>query len=89
MMRSRFRWLTAAIVSGFCLAAVSMETLAQAYPARPIRLIIPASPGGPTDLLARALATKLGEILPQTVVVENRPGAGGTICYDAVAKAAA
>ena len=89
MMRSRFRWLIAAIVSGGCLTTVAMETLAQAYPTRPIRLILPASPGGPTDLLARALATKLNEILPEPVVVENRPGAGGTISYDAVAKAAA
>lgn len=87
-MRSRFRWLLAAILSGGCLATVAMETLAQTYPTRPIRLVLPASPGGPTDLLARTLATKLSEILPEPVVAENRPGGGGIVAYDAVAKAA-
>ena len=88
-MHSRFRRLLAAIVSGGCLAAAAMETLAQSYPARPIRLVITMPPGGPTDMLARVLATKLSEILPQPVVVENRPGGGGIIAYGVVAKATA
>jgi tripartite-type tricarboxylate transporter receptor subunit TctC len=60
----------------------------QPYPSRPIHLIVPQSPGGSTDLVARPLARQLGEALGQTVLVENRPGAGSVIGTDAVAKAA-
>jgi tripartite-type tricarboxylate transporter receptor subunit TctC len=60
---------------------------AQSYPVRPIRLIVPQSASGSTDLVARPLAQRLGEALGQTVVVDNRPGAGSTIGTDLVAKA--
>ena len=78
------------------LAAVSMlagvflcaGTAAQQYPARPVRLIVPSSPGGGSDILGRLLAHKLGEGLGQQVVVENRPGASSAIGADAVAKSA-
>ena len=60
---------------------------AQAWPAKPIRFVVPFPPGGATDIITRVVATKLGEQLGQSVVVENRPGAGGSIGSDTVAKA--
>jgi tripartite-type tricarboxylate transporter receptor subunit TctC len=63
-------------------------SLAQSYPTKPVRMIVPFPAGGATDLFARVLSLKLGEKLGQSVVVENRPGAGGTIGSDLVAKAA-
>ena len=69
------------------LAAVTAsQTLAQAYPQRPIRMIVGLPVGGSTDLLGRLLAAKLGERLGQQVVFENRPGASGIIGTDIVAK---
>ena len=62
---------------------------AQTYPSKPIRMIVPFPAGGATDILARALSQKLGEKIGQTVVVENRPGAGGTIGADAASKSVA
>jgi tripartite-type tricarboxylate transporter receptor subunit TctC len=59
------------------------------YPVRPIKLVVPFPPGGATDILGRALAQKLGASLGQTVIIENKPGAGGTIGADSVAKATA
>ena len=71
------------------LAALAPSfAVAQAYPAKPIRLIVPFPPGGSTDIVARIVAQKLGERIGQQVVVENRGGAGGTIGTEAVAKAA-
>jgi tripartite-type tricarboxylate transporter receptor subunit TctC len=72
------------------LAATAFATpaFAQAYPNKPVRLIVPFPAGGATDILARALSIKLGEKLGQNVVVENRPGAGGTIGSQAVTQAA-
>jgi len=59
----------------------------QAYPTRPITLVVPFAAGGPTDVLARTLAGPMGETLGQSVVVENKPGAGGTIAAAYVARA--
>lgn len=57
-----------------------------AYPVKPIRLIVPLAPGGPSDILGRAMAQKLTEVMKQTVFVDNRPGAGGTLGADITAK---
>ena len=69
------------------IAAVS-DAAAQTYPARPLRFIVPFSPGGASDTAARIVGHKLSERWGQQVVVENRPGAGGTIGTDLAAKAA-
>ena len=61
---------------------------AQSWPARPVKMIVPFPAGGPTDVLTRALSDKLATALGQPVVVENKPGAGGTIGADLVAKSA-
>ena len=68
-------------------AGVAGAVLAQNYPARPIRMIIPFSPGGATDVPGRILAQKLSEAFGHQVVVDNRPGAGSTIGTDLAAKA--
>jgi tripartite-type tricarboxylate transporter receptor subunit TctC len=78
-----FRFLSA--ILAMCAAA---GALAQgAYPSRPINMVVGFAPSGGTDTVARIIARKLGENLGQNVVVENRPGAGGNIAADVVAKA--
>lgn len=76
------------VIAGAALLAALGATFGQTYPSRPIRLLVPYSAGGPTDLLVRAMAPKMGEGLGQPVVVENRLGAGGSIAMDAIAKGA-
>jgi tripartite-type tricarboxylate transporter receptor subunit TctC len=69
-------------------AFVTSSALAQTYPVRPIRLVVPFVPGGSTDLIARLMAQKLGEAVGQQVIVENRPGVGGNVGVEFVAKSA-
>ncbi len=69
--------------------ALSAPALAQSYPAKPIRFLVPFPPGGSADLMVRAIAPRMSDKLGQPVVVENRAGAGGMIGVDAVAKAPA
>jgi tripartite-type tricarboxylate transporter receptor subunit TctC len=70
-------------------AAAMPAAFAQAYPSKPIRLIVPFPAGGATDLFARTLSQKMGEKLGTTLVIDNKPGAGGAIGSDLAAKAPA
>jgi len=79
--------MSAKRVIAAALAFVAAQALAQSFPARPVKLLVGVPPGGPTDIVARAIAPALGDALGQPVVVENRPGASGVIATDAVAKA--
>jgi tripartite-type tricarboxylate transporter receptor subunit TctC len=74
------RWLV-------CALFISFSVQAQDYPSRPIRILIPAAPGGTTDLLARLFAAKLQEAMKQPVLAENRASASGVVAADATAKA--
>jgi len=73
---------------GALLALVATAASAQTYPTKPIRLVVPFPPGGATDILARDVAQKLTEAWGQQVIVDNRPGAGGNIGSELVAKSA-
>jgi tripartite-type tricarboxylate transporter receptor subunit TctC len=77
------------LIQAVCLAAAVTggSAMAQAWPNKPISLVVPFPPGGTTDVLARALAEKLSISLGQTVIVESKPGAGATLGADYVAKA--
>ena len=88
-MNRLLRSFTIAASAALLSIASASTALAQAYPAKPIRIIVPYAPGGATDIMGRVVAQRLGEILGQQVLVDNRPGANTGIGAEAVAKSAA
>ena len=74
------------LLAGFLLVIGVSTAAAQSYPSRPVRIVVPLSPGGFADTPARILAPRLSEQFGKQFFVENRPGAGGTIGWDFVAK---
>ncbi len=76
-------------VAALALATASPLAFAQAYPAKPVRLIVPFAPGGTTDIVARVVAEKVNAALGQTMVVENKAGGGGSVGANEIAKSAA
>ena len=77
----------AIMISFFLIASIASPLCAQSYPNKPIRFILPYAPGGAVDTIGRIVAQKLAEGLGQTVVAENRPGAGSTIGTEIAVKA--
>jgi tripartite-type tricarboxylate transporter receptor subunit TctC len=84
----RFAVRTSALwtMSAFALAAIGPAAAQQSYPTKPIRLVVPLAPGGPSDILGRSMSAAISPSLGQSVVVDNRTGAGGTIGTDIAAK---
>ncbi len=82
------RFLFAALCSGLALLAAAQTAVQEAYPNRPLKVIVPQPPGGGFDFVGRVLAEKLAVQLKQPVVVDNRPGSGTVVGTDAAAKAA-
>jgi tripartite-type tricarboxylate transporter receptor subunit TctC len=78
------RWLLAAML----LAAATGPLQAQQFPSKPITMVVPYAPGGNVDISTRILQAAIGNSLGQPIVIENRPGAGGTIAGEYVARAA-
>src|SRR5215204_5847108 len=84
MMKRRVLLTAAAAVASL---AMPFSVMAQAYPTKPITMIVPFAAGGPTDALARVLGQRMSEALGQTIVIDNIGGAGGTIGVNKAAKA--
>src|SRR5689334_509966 len=88
-MRAFSRAVSAVLIAAACAGwpgAGHAQT--SEYPSRPVRILVGASAGGTTDTMARAIASELAAALGQPVIVENKPGAGGNLAADTVAKAA-
>lgn len=86
-MIDRRQFIAATAATGLTLAPATGWSQ-DAYPNRPVKLVVPFPPGGPTDIMGRTAAKAMGDVLGQSFVVENKAGAGGNIGTDAVAKAA-
>ena len=81
--------LCVAVISGSAAVTMALTVAAADYPAKPIRFVVPSTPGGGADVLARSIGQKLSEALGKPVVIENRAGAGGIMGYEIVAQAPA
>ncbi len=87
-MAAAIRRCAVFIVLAIAALAAPAVRAADSYPAKPVHIFVPLPPGGAVDTVARTLADELGKRWPAAVIIDNRPGAGGTIAADAVAKAA-
>ena len=87
-MNRSFRIVGALVLSTLCALSLTAAAQAQAFPSKPVRIVVPFTAGSATDTLARSVGQKLNDAWGQSVVVDNRPGAGGTIGASLVAKAA-
>jgi tripartite-type tricarboxylate transporter receptor subunit TctC len=87
-MTSRRSWLRLFVAAPLSVWALAAAAQAQTYPSKPVRLVLPYAPGGIIDYVGRTLAQKLTENLGQPVLAENRPGAGGIVGTDSVARSA-
>src|SRR5215831_18085512 len=76
-----------ALAAVSCIGTGSATRAQDTFPSKPVHLLVPFPPGGAVDIVARTLADELGRRWPANIIVENRPGAGGTIGADAAAKA--
>src|SRR5947209_19482384 len=79
-------WNLAKLLGLITLCATPLPARGQEYPAKPIRLVVPFPPGGPNDIIGRVLGQKMQELLGQLIIIDNRPGAGGALGTDNVAK---
>jgi len=86
-MIQRFLSATSAVAASLLLAAAPLQVSAQAYPSKPVHVVVPFAPGGPVDVLARVLGQDFGEAWGQPFVIENKVGAAGNIGVDFLAKA--
>jgi tripartite-type tricarboxylate transporter receptor subunit TctC len=82
-------WIQIPLLAVATLFAVSAPMRAADYPVRPVTLVVAFTPGGPSDVLARIVGKKMEQLLGAPFVIENRPGAGGNIAAEGVARAAA
>ena len=88
MNRLRRTLLESAGMAAGMMAGAHRLAFAQAYPAKPVRIVVPYPPGGPTDIVARLVGNKLEERFKQPFVIDNKPGAGGNVGAEVVARAA-
>ena len=83
------QWISAAMAAWLALTVTATNVSAQVFPSKPVKIIVPSTPGDGSDILARSIAQKLTERWGQSVIVENRPGAGGVIGTEVAAKSIA
>lgn len=87
-MRHRIRRIASVAFALAGMLAAGGRAAAQDYPSRPVRWVVPCPPGGSTDAIARTIAQEMSRLLGAAIVIDDRPGAGGVLGIDAVAKAA-